>query len=160
MAKIKKSPDSPKRLPQPKIDISVYNSQKALSLSNSAVKKMVQGLLGHFKLKIEGLAVHFVSKEKIGALHLQFFNDPSPTDCMCFPMDASFLGEIVICPEVAIEYVSLKKSDPYIEVSRYLIHSFLHLLGFDDQTAQGKREMRQKETQFLKLLKKQGLLLR
>lgn len=159
MAKIKKSLDSLKRLSPPNPEISVYNSQKALPLSRSAVKKMVHNLLGHFQLEAEGVAVHFVSKQKISSLHEQFFNDPSPTDCISFPIDPQFLGEIFICPEVAIEYVSNKKGDPYTEVSRYLIHSFLHLLGFDDLTPQDKRKMRQKETQVLKLFEKQGLLL-
>ncbi|HSX04099.1 MAG TPA: rRNA maturation RNase YbeY [Rhabdochlamydiaceae bacterium] len=160
MAKIKKSQDSPKRQSQYNLDIAVYNSQKIISLSQSSVKKMVKGLLDHFQLKTEGLAVHFVTKNRISHLHHQFFNDPTPTDCITFPIDPHFLGEIFICPEVAIEYASRKKIDPYVELSRYLIHSFLHLLGFDDQDSQSKRKMRQKENQFLKLLKEQGLILK
>lgn len=160
MAKIKKSPASQRRLSPPKLSIDVYNSQKTLSLSRSAVKKMVQQLLDHFELKTEGLAIHFVTPQKIADLHLQFFNDPSPTDCITFPIDPEFLGEIFICPEVALNYVANKKIDPYVEVSRYLVHGFLHLLGYDDQDTKAKRKMRQKENQFLKLFKEQGLSLK
>lgn len=163
MAKVKKSPasqrrQSPLKLPSPKIDI--YNTQKIVPLSNHVVKKMIQALLDHFELKPEGLAIHFVTKKKISELHLQFFNDPSPTDCITFPIDSTFLGEMFICPETAIDYTANKKIDLYEEISRYLVHCFLHLLGFDDQNVQSKRIMRQKENQFLKLFKEQGLTLR
>ncbi len=160
MAKIKKSLDCPKRLPLHNVDISIYNSQKAVPLACIAAKKMVQKLLCHFKVEAKGLAVHFVTKKQISSLHHQFFSDPSPTDCISFPIDSEFLGEIFISPEAAIEYTENKKIDLHTEISRYLIHGFLHLLGFDDQDVQSKKRMRQKERECLKLFKEQGLTLK
>lgn len=162
MAKTKKSLVSPKHQSPP--NIFVYNSQKKIPLSKLKIKKMIQKLLDHYDLHTTSLAVHFVSKKRSGQLHEQFFNDPSPTDCMSFPIDDPFLekngfmGEIVVCPEVAFEYAQNKKIDAYMEISRYLIHGFLHLIGFDDLRPEEKRKMRSKEAAFLKLFKEQGLL--
>lgn len=73
---------------------------------------------------------------------------------------SGLLGEIVVCPEVAFEYAQKKRIDPYQEIARYLIHGFLHLVGFDDLDKQAKRKMRSQEETFLKLLKKEGLVLK
>lgn len=80
-------------------------------------------------------------------LHQQFFNDPSPTDCISFPIDDKILGDIFVCPKTAIDYAARIKKDPYPETALYIIHGILHLLGFDDLEAPKRRIMRKKEKQ-------------
>lgn len=166
MAKIKKLQASRKPRLVPKTKVAIYNSQKDLVLSRISVKNLIWKLLDHFKLECGELAVHFIDKKRSAALHHQFFNDPTSTDCMSFPLDDpsekknGFLGEIMICPEVALEYAFKNNHDPYLEVSRYVIHSFLHLLGFDDQDPENKRKMLGLENRFLKIVKEQGLVLK
>lgn len=161
MAKTKKSQDSPKHPSVPKTKIAIYNSQKDLQLCRLSVKNLIWKLLNHFNLECEELSVHFIDKKRSAALHHQFFNDSTPTDCMSFPIEENgFLGELVICPEVALEYASKHNQDPYLELSRYLVHSFLHLIGFDDQDRDNKRKMRAQENRFVKLLQEQGLTLK
>lgn len=161
MVKIKKSQVSPKPPSVPKTKVAIYNSQKDLVISRLSVKHLIWKLLDHFNLECDELAVHFIDKKRSADLHHQFFNDPTPTDCMSFPLeDHGFLGEIMVCPEVAKEYASKTNQDPYLEVSRYVVHSFLHLLGFDDLEPAKKRKMRWQENRFLKIVEEQGLVLR
>ena len=59
------------------------------------------------------LAIMFVDEPAMEALHLQWMDEPGPTDVLSFPMDelrpgteheptpAGLLGDIVICPAVA-----------------------------------------------------------
>jgi len=102
------------------------------------------------------ISVSFVGIRKISQIHADFFNDPSPTDCMTFPIDKDFIGECVICPKVALERSPLK---PYEETSHYLIHCLLHLIGYDDIDKKKQAVMRKEEFRLLALARKSGCLL-
>lgn len=97
------------------------------------------------KAVYQEVSLYFVSAKQISALHQEFFKDPTPTDCISFPIDSKMLGEIFVCPRVAIQYAKKAQIDPYQEVALYVIHGLLHLLGYDDLTAPERRIMRKKE---------------
>lgn len=118
-----------------------------MSISKKAIIAFVKELFRFLRIRAEGLGVYFVTKKKITELHKEFFEDPTPTDCISFPIDEFYLGEIFICPNVAKSYAKKKKMDPYEEVKLYIIHSILHLIGFDDMTPGKKRIMQKKEKQ-------------
>ena len=123
---------------------------------------MIPFLLKGLDFYTDELILHFVDKSKMGKVHEIFFSDPSPTDCMSFPIDPPIkekptedyhvLGEIFVCPQVAIEYATQKNLDPYIETTLYVIHGLLHLLGYDDLDATSKKEMRKMEKKCLEIV--------
>jgi probable rRNA maturation factor len=143
------------------------NFQSALPVSRSSVKNLVSAILEFLNIQTDEVVVHFVDKEKICELHKEFFNDPTPTDCISFPIDSPFethsgnsiLGEIFICPEAAIEYARGKSIDPYAETTLYVIHGLLHLAGYDDLETDDRKEMRKAEKRCLHALRKNGILL-
>lgn len=114
--------------------------------------------LKYLKVNCDEVHINFVSETAICKLHKDFFNDPSPTDCITLPIDndESFgyllLGEVFICPKAALSY-----PDPLIETTRYLIHTLLHLVGYEDADAQGRSLMRRKERALLSYFKKNNL---
>lgn len=67
---------------------------------------------------------------------------------MTFPLDSSFLGEFFICPKVAIEH---NPQNPYEEITLYIIHCILHLLGYEDTETKKKALMRREEKRLMKL---------
>lgn len=125
--------------------ISVYNRQKDLRLNKSKVKALVEAVLHFEEVSCEEVSVYFVTKKKIKELHEEFFQDPTPTDCISFPLNAIHLGEIFVCPKVAMEYAEQSNLDPFIETSLYIVHGLLHLMGFDDLQESERRIMRKKE---------------
>jgi len=136
--------------------ITVYNKQKDLSLSLTNLKKTLPFLFQHLHVFTDELIVHFVSKKRIQKIHKDFFSDPTPTDCISFPLDPprkkptssgnhEILGEIFVCPQVALEYAQLHSRDVYQEVLLYVIHGILHLLGYDDIDPHARRNMRRME---------------
>lgn len=159
--KVKKSQVCLKRL-SPKI--SIINQQRALSISASTVRKLVKVILEEFKISCEELAVHFVSASLISKLHLKYFQDPSITDCITFPIDDPYskkeacicLGEIFICPAYAKNYSTSHGTNVYEELSLYTVHGILHLLGYDDLISSEKKKMRLREKQCLKLLEQRN----
>lgn len=141
------------------VQIHVFNRQKDLKLDKGSVRTLVKHTLDHLKASPEEVSIYFVSEKKITQLHDQFFQDPTPTDCISFPLDEQHLGEVFVCPATAIAYAKKKKLDPYEETSLYIVHGLLHLLGFDDLEEKARRTMRKKEKSCMRHLNKQKSVL-
>lgn len=148
----------------------VYNQQQDISIDRASIKPIVQEILTLEKRVTDEVAIYFISNEKMCALHQQFFQDPSPTDCISFPMDEDLssdqyhiLGEVFVCPHTAIRYLSKKKHtagvDVYRETTLYMVHGLLHLLGYDDIEKKDRALMRVLEKKYMMHLSQKGLLL-
>jgi probable rRNA maturation factor len=137
--------------------INIYNSQTDLPIKISSVRKLVQFFLQKKGVVCQELSVYFVSKKKISKLHADHFQDPSPTDCITFPLDQDFLGEIFVCPQAALAY---NPKHPYEETTLYLLHALLHLLGYDDITSKERARMRREEKKLMTLAKKACYIIR
>ena len=99
------------------------------------------------------LGVTLVNEAAIEQLHLQWMDEPGPTDVLSFPMDelrpgrleattpAGVLGDVVICPQVAQIQAQAAGHDLATEISILLTHGLLHLLGFDHVTPEEEAEM-------------------
>lgn len=134
--------------------ISVYNRQKDLQIDKSSIRTLVLAILKYLKVSFEEVSIYLVSEKQICQLHDQFFQDPSPTDCISFPIDDSCLGEVFVCPKVALEYTQKRGLDPKTEVTLYIIHGILHLLGYDDLEPSQRKTMRKKEKSCMRQLEK------
>ena len=149
------------------MNISCFNSQKDLKISTSQVRALVTLVLDKLSVKCDEVIIHFVEKKVISKLHLIHFNDPSPTDCISFPMDSPrsesdlpiILGEVFVCPHTAVTYALENNTSPYLEVSLYIIHGILHLLGFKDIKKEDKEKMRAQEKSCLCYLKEKSAIL-
>lgn len=150
------------------VKVTCYNSQSVLTISFNHVEKAVLRLLEKKGIVCDEVIVHFTDKKTISKLHKKFFHDSTPTDCISFPIDSlkesdsdgyCILGEIFICPEVALTYSQNHIVDPYQELSLYLIHGLLHLLGYDDQSPKEEKIMRSEEEKCLAFLEEEKCLL-
>ncbi len=139
--------------------ITVYNKQKAIALSLPAVTKLAKALLAFLKIPNYEMILHFVAPATIKKIHKNFFNDPLITDCITFPYSPPFLGEIFICPKAAILYCKKYGGNVKKEVTLYLVHGILHLIGYDDIQASQRRKMRRMEEKCMKYLYEHSLLL-
>lgn len=99
------------------------------------------------------LGIMLVDESAIERLHVQWMDEPGPTDVLSFPMDelrpgrpdartpAGLLGDVVICPQVADVQAEAAGHDLPSEISVLLTHGMLHLLGFDHATPAEEAEM-------------------
>ncbi len=84
------------------------------------------------------------------ALHEEFLNDATPTDVMAFPYkDSDLFGEIIVNREMAISQAPQQKHCVLAEISLYIVHGALHLLGFDDTCLASREKMRTAEQEVL-----------
>lgn len=129
------------------------------------VRCLVNYILDYQKIKTDLIEVSLVTEEKISEIHKKLFDDPSPTDCISCPYDdpkiknplgEHFLGEIFVSPKAAILYNS---QDPYTETTLYIIHSILHLLGYDDIKEKDRKLMENKQQEILSAAKEKKIVL-
>ena len=103
------------------------------------------------KIDNQEVVIYFVGIRKITQLHADHFQDPTPTDCITFPLNEDILGEIFVCPKAALDY---NPKHPYEETTLYIIHGLLHLLGYDDIDTKERGRMRREEKRLMALAKK------
>ena len=147
--------------------VMVSDRQKDLPLKHEKkkIESLVQSVIEHEGRACDEVAIHFVTAPTICKMHKQFFQDPSITDCISFPMDdvpeANFcyLGDVFVCPRQAIFYADENSLDPYREITLYIVHGILHLLGYDDIEENDAKIMRRKELKHMKILETEGLIL-
>jgi len=145
------------------MNIHVANRQKAIKISKTNVKKIVKEVIAYENQKCDEVAIHFISIKEICMLHETFFNDPSQTDCISLPLDDPsethyrMLGEVFVCPETAIQYATAHQIEPYQEITLYIVHGLLHLMGYDDIDKKDRALMRSAEQRHIKNLDKLSL---
>ena len=146
--------------------VHVLNQQHALAMDLQQIAPLVTEILTFEEEACDEVSVYFVETPTICQLHQDYFNDPSPTDCISFPLDAEedglnyrVLGEVFICPETAIKYAAEHQLDPYEETTLYLVHALLHLIGYDDIEEEDRQAMREAEQRHLVHLRQLNLLL-
>ena len=95
------------------------------------------------------LNVLLVDEEEMTQLHLKWMDEPGPTDVLTFPMDEirphsiepGILGDIVMCPQVAIRQAESAGHLFTHEISILGVHGLLHIVGYDHADNEDEKEM-------------------
>jgi probable rRNA maturation factor len=136
-------------------DISVRNLQRkvpvnVVELQNFAAKAMRRCLQLHKQnqtdlRKLHEVFVWLISDRRMTSLHRKFMHQTGSTDVLTFQH-----GEIFISVETAKEHARAFGNSLASELRLYIVHGFLHLQGFDDQTQAGARKMERAQSTILK----------
>ena len=99
------------------------------------------------------LSIMFVDTTVMTELHVQWMDEPGPTDVLSFPMDElrpgregeetppGTLGDVVLCPEVAAQQATVAGHSTAEELLLLTTHGILHLLGYDHAEPEEEKEM-------------------
>ncbi|MBC7290321.1 MAG: rRNA maturation RNase YbeY [Actinotalea sp.] len=99
------------------------------------------------------LSILLVDADVMTDLHVQYMDEPGPTDVLSFPMDelrpgvegeptpAGLLGDVVLCPEVAARQARDAGHSTEEELLLLTTHGILHLLGYDHAEPEEEKEM-------------------
>lgn len=145
--------------------INIIDKQDSLAIKPDQARAIVRQVLHEENCACDEISLNFVDTPAICELHACYFDDPSPTDCISFPMDEEpdgyyrVLGEIFVCPETAVKYALENQLDAYQETTLYIIHGLLHLMGYDDIEEFDRKQMRQAEKKHLDKLVELKLVL-
>jgi probable rRNA maturation factor len=145
------------------VNIQVIQDQSLVPIDCQSTERLVREFLSFHHIQVDEVAIHFVDTATICKLHEDFFDDPTTTDCISFPMDDQeeegyrVLGDVFICPETACNYVKTHGGNLYHEMTLYTVHGLLHLLGYDDLEEEDQVVMRREEARYLEYVASHSL---
>ncbi|MHC5795970.1 rRNA maturation RNase YbeY [Lacisediminihabitans sp. FW035] len=130
------------------------NNESVIPVDEVALQRLSIYALDYLHVHPDAeLAIVLVDEGAMEQLHLQWMDEPGPTDVLSFPMDelrpgteesmtpAGLLGDIVLCPQVAISQAETAGHSPLDELLLLTTHGILHLLGFDHAEPDEEKEM-------------------
>lgn len=130
------------------------NNESGVEVDEAALQRLAAYALDALYVHPDAeLAILLVDEAAMEQLHVQWMDEPGPTDVLSFPMDElrpgseddvtppGLLGDLVLCPQVAIAQAQEAGHSPLEELTLLTAHGILHLLGFDHADAEEEREM-------------------
>jgi probable rRNA maturation factor len=130
------------------------NNESAVPVDEAALQRIATYVLDQLHVHPDAeLAIVLVDESAMEQLHVQWMDEPGPTDVLSFPMDelrpgtedsptpAGLLGDIVLCPQVAIAQAETAGHSALEELLLLTTHGLLHLLGFDHAEPDEEKEM-------------------
>lgn len=137
-------------------------------LDDDGVRAAVGAAVSVAARPVEILSVALVNDPTLAELHERYLDDPSVTDVMSFDLtpdgpggassgsteagEAPLVGEVIVSLDRARDVSRRRGVGLDYELSLYLIHGTLHLLGFDDLEVDDRLRMREAEQRALLLL--------
>ncbi len=130
------------------------NNESAIAVDEAALQRLSIFALDQLFVHPDAeLAIVLVDEAAMEQLHVQWMDEPGPTDVLSFPMDelrpgtedalspAGLLGDIVLCPQVAVAQAEEAGHSTLDELLLLTTHGILHLLGFDHAEPEEEKEM-------------------
>ena len=131
------------------------NNKTKNRIDLSLIKKAAEKFLRAYKKTDYSVSIALVGDKKIRKLNRRYRGVDGVTDVLSFPGEEKFLGEIII------DYNQVKRQARQFrgrgmraveeELVFILAHGLLHLLGYDDGTEVGRREMERLGEEFIKI---------
>ena len=130
------------------------NNESTIEVDEASLQRLATYALDAMHVSPEAeLAILLVDEAAMEQLHVQWMDEPGPTDVLSFPMDelrpgtedqpspAGLLGDVVLCPQVAQVQAESAGHSLKEELQLLTAHGILHLLGFDHADPAEEREM-------------------
>ncbi|MEV7633333.1 rRNA maturation RNase YbeY [Microbacterium sp. NPDC089318] len=130
------------------------NNESAIMVDETVLQRLTDFNLAQLHVSPDAeVAIVLVDEGAMESLHVQWMDEPGPTDVLSFPMDElrpgsaenptppGLLGDIVLCPQVAEAQAQTAGHSLMDELILLTTHGLLHLLGFDHAEPDEEREM-------------------
>lgn len=130
------------------------NNESSVDVDEAALQRLAVYALDMMHVHADAeLAIVLVDEGAMEQLHVQWMDEPGPTDVLSFPMDElrpgtaeepappGLLGDVVLCPQVAETQARAAGHALLDELLLLTTHGILHLLGFDHAEPDEEKEM-------------------
>ena len=131
-------------------------NESGVAIDETVLLRLMESNFAELNVSADAdVAILLVDEGAMEALHVQWMDEPGPTDVLSFPMDElrpgteesptppGLLGDIVLCPQVA--ETQAREASPSHSTQDELVmlttHGLLHLLGFDHAEPEDATEM-------------------
>lgn len=141
----------------PAVDVFVANEQGDVPLEEIRLVELARIAASEEGVDPRAeLSILLVDRYTMATLNERWLGEVGPTDVLAFPMDEGpieegpyLLGDVVLCPAVALEHAERSGATVVEEVELLLVHGFLHLLGYDHIRPSDAKVMRHRERKIL-----------
>ena len=130
------------------------NNESGVDVDEAEIVALARHVLAQMRVHPQAeLSVVLVDETAMEQLHVQWMDEPGPTDVLSFPMDelrpgsdgedspAGLLGDVVLCPQVAATQARQAGHSTAEELLLLTTHGILHLLGYDHAEPDEEKEM-------------------
>jgi probable rRNA maturation factor len=128
------------------------NRQSSLNVDILLWEQLLTSLL-HVEGVTRGeVSVSIVHDHEIQVLNWEYLKHDYPTDVLSFVLDRQadeLNGEIVVSSDTALARCLEFGWSAHDELTLYLIHGALHLVGYNDKTPEDCQQMRERERHYL-----------
>ena len=140
------------------INIIFYNNSNDNHIDNIIIEKnnetVFYDYINTLNLKYQSIYLEysFVSSDDMKKLNTNFLNHNYDTDILSFNLsieDNQLFGNFYLSYDQILKNSKEYNTVASEELNRVIIHGFLHLIGFNDQTTQEKLLIRNEENKFL-----------
>ena len=129
-----------------------YDNVEKPDIDENWIRSICENILKDNNQAEATIMIIFSNDSQLRKLKKEYFDKYVLTDTISFNLEEEgdpIEGEIYISLAQVVENAQTYKQDFIMECKRVIIHSCLHLLGFDDQLPEEKKEMTQLEDYYL-----------
>jgi probable rRNA maturation factor len=133
--------------PEPRCRIEIEDETGRAEVNLAQIQQVVDAALAEDGMSGCALTV-LVDDAASAELHAEHFAAPEPTDVMTFPDGSvdpgtglTLLGDLAVGVDVAIRAAAERGRPASAELTLYVLHGVLHLLGYDDVDAADQQAM-------------------
>ena len=129
-----------------------YDNVEKPDIDENWIRSICENILKDNNQPEAVVTIIFSNDSKLQKLKKEYFDKDVLTDTISFNLEDEgdpIEGEIYISLERVAENSQAYKQDFIMECKRVIIHSCLHLLGFDDQLPEEKKEMTRLEDYYI-----------
>ena len=129
-----------------------YDNVEKPDIDENWIQRICENILKDNNQPEAVVTIIFSNDSKLRKLKKEYFNKDVLTDTISFNLEEEgdpIEGEIYISLERVTENAQTFKQDFIMEYKRVIVHSCLHLLGYDDQFPEEKKEMTQLEDYYI-----------
>jgi len=134
------------------IEVEVSNRQTALEVDAAELCAIAEGILREEGIVSGEISIAVVDDPQIHTLNRQYLDHDYETDVLSFVLSHEqdhLIGEVIISADTAIGRCREFDWSPRQELTLYMIHGCLHLVGYRDKSDADQRVMRERENHYL-----------
>jgi len=139
--------------------IEITDLQDYIRLEKRVILQVIRRTMKEEGRSAKSLSVVLTDNRHIRDLNREYLGRDAPTDVISFPLqdldwpeggaNGGVSGEIIASAEEALHQAKARNLDPRAELLLYLVHGLLHLIGYDDRTAEEAQRMHEREDELL-----------
>lgn len=153
----------------PARELMFANRQRTKPINRRLLREITEAALAELGITGWNLTFYLVGARKMAGINEGHLHHDGPTDVITFDYSdfpgretptpkPRLLGEIFICVDVAVTQAREFHTTWQSEVVRYVVHSLLHLCGYDDLQPAARREMKRQENRIVRRLEERFVI--